>query len=184
MTHLNALAELLATHNWAKAEQLLKRTIAKKHASPDIFYNLGKVLEAAGKYAQSGRWFEKATAAKPDYAMAWFELGRWQLNHHQLRSALTSFKQASALEPADKDARRNVARLALRLGEWENALAASAGFDDVEALQARYRIAVETNQDARTLLAELLKNKEARPLVLKMMTRTAKGCIPLRINAP
>lgn len=181
MAKLSDLPELLQTRQWKAAEKLLRREAAKPVAMANIFYNLAKVLEADGRHAQSGRWLEKAVAAKLDYAAAWFELGRWHLANHQLRPAFTAFGNASQLDPGDKDAKRNLARLALRLGEWEIARQVWSDFDDTEACCARYRIAAETGEQTAAQLQSLLKKASARPSALKAMTRTARGHIPLSL---
>lgn len=181
MARLSDLPTLVQTRQWKAAETLLRRQAAKPAATADIFYNLAKVLEADGRGRQARCWLEKAVAARPDYAAAWFELGRWFLADDQLRSAYAAFASAARHAPHDADAKRNLGRLALRLGEWETARSAWSAIDDVEAQCARYRITVETGNDAGQQLDALLEMSGARPVVLKAMTRTARGRIPLRL---
>lgn len=183
MAKLQDLPKLLATANWDAAERLLKREAGRPQADPGILYNLGKVLEANGKWHQSGPWFERAIAANPQHQNAWFELGRWSLEHGKLSDAFEQFSRSLELSPDDDDARRNVARIALRLGNWQIARQHWETFDDPEARIALFRISAELGEDTSEELAHLLATRSDRPTVLKAMTRTAKGKIPLTIAA-
>ena len=175
------LPKLLRDENWPAAEKVLRGAAKKKNAPADVYYNLAKVLEASGKAAQMRPWLERAVTAKPDYATAWFELGRCALAQLDLRLSLRAFDRACALDPKDPDARRNLGRIALRLGIWDKATACFAEDDDTEAQLARYRIASETGEDTQALRKALLVRPDDRPEVLKTLTRTAKGTIPLKL---
>lgn len=181
MLKMKQLAEFIAKGNWQAAEKFLKAEARKKSATADVFYNLAKVLEAGLKYQQSGYWLRKAVGKNPDYQIAWFELGRWSLSFAPIHDAYEAFYKAYALDPEDDDARRNFGRIALRLGQWGEAEKAWSGFDDIEAKQAKYRIVAETGHDATGLLQELLRDKSVRPQVIKTMTKTAIGAIPLKL---
>lgn len=172
----------LANADWVQAEALLLAASAQRDPPAAIYYNLGKVLEAKGDYLASGPWFEKAVRADKQYTMAWFELGRWALVHQAYEQAMLAFAEASLLDPADSDARRNHARAALRCGEWETAEASWHPFDDLEAQIARYRIRVESGKDGIGELSALLARRDARTAIFDAMTRTAKGSIPLRVQ--
>ncbi len=182
MADTDALPALLASSDWGSAERLLRRAAQRAGAGADVFYNLALVLDRAGKGAQSGAWLLRAVARRPDYAAAWFELGRWRLDARDLWGARHAFACAGTLDPADADARRNLGRVALRLGRWDEAARTFAGADDAEARIARYRIAAETGEDARPLLDRLLAGGAPRQAVLTAMTRTARGRIPLHLR--
>ncbi|MEL6196366.1 MAG: tetratricopeptide repeat protein, partial [Pseudomonadota bacterium] len=83
--------------------------------------------------------------------------------------------------PSDADARLNLARLVLRLGDWEKAEALWRSIDADEAKPALFRAAAEMGEQAqaRRLLEEMMAEPQLRPAALKAMTRTAKGQIPL-----
>lgn len=178
------LPALLAAQDWPAAERLLRRLAKGKAPTADVFYNLAKVLEMAGKRAQVRHWLERAVGCKPDYAIAWFELGRAAVDEGDLPAARLAFVKALALAPQDADARRSLGRVALRLGDWEMANACFAGQTDREAQMARYRIGAETGAPVDDLRAALLARGEWRPEVLKTLTRTAKGSIPLVLRDP
>lgn len=182
MSKPTALQVALAKGDWAQAEALLLTEATQGEPPAAVCYNLGKVLEAKGDYLASGPWFEKAIAADKQYAIAWFELGRWALAHHAYEKAMLAFAEASSLDPDDSDAQRNHARAALRCGEWETAEASWHSFDDLESQIARYRILVESGRDGVGELSALLARRDARAAIFDAMTRTAKGSIPLRVE--
>ncbi len=183
MKDIGALPALLAAKDWPAAERLLRRIAKGKAPPPAVFYNLAKVLELAGKPDQMKQWLQRAVAANPGYGLAWYELGRVALDHGALEDALTAFLRTSALMPDDADAQRNLGRVALRLGDWDKAATCFAAHDDPEARLARYRIAAETGSDTRELRDALLAEREWRPEVIRTLTRTAKGSVPLNLKA-
>ena len=178
MAGMGDLPALLAAEDWDGAERLLRRAAKARTAPAEVHYNLAKVLMENGKAAQAGQWFRRAVAARPDYAAAWFEMGRWALVADDLPLAFRAFQKASKLAPADRDARISLGRIALRCGQWDVARRAWDGVEGTEALQARYRIAAETGDETGTLLERLLSADLPRPQSLTTITRTAKGRIP------
>ncbi|WP_310619164.1 tetratricopeptide repeat protein [Flexibacterium corallicola] len=182
MIDLSQLPFLISAGRWQEAETLLKKASRRKECPAELHYNLGKVYEQLGKTEKIGPCFLQAVQKLPDYSIAWFELGRWQVAQNQLDRALASFQKVVALSPADQDAWRNVGRLGLRLGLWAVAKDAWEKLSGEEADQALYRIAAETGDEtAPALLSTLLEAPSARPRILKEMVRTAKGRIPLRL---
>lgn len=182
MSKLKNLAVFIAEENWRGATAVLKREAGKAGAPASVFYNLAKVLEADKKWKQSGKWLKKAIQIDPTYQIAWFELGRWSIDQGDFQVAFEAFCKSSELDPDDKDAKRNAARIGLRLGMWEQAREHWKSCSDIEAEQARYRIAAELGESIDGLQARLLENRKARPEVIKTLTRTAKGKIPLILD--
>jgi len=180
MVDLGPLSTLLDARDWAAAERLLRRAANDHDAPPQVFYNLGKVLESAGKPGQSGAWYRKAVAADSGYAIAWFELGRFAIAADDLALAARAFDKAATLAPADADAWCNLGRVLLRLGQWAQARQAWAHLAGAEAELARYRIAAELNEETGAARAVLLADPALRPAVIKALTRVAKGTVPLR----
>ncbi|MHC0053471.1 tetratricopeptide repeat protein [Actibacterium sp. D379-3] len=180
MVDLSTLQAKLAAQDWAGAERLLRRAAQDRRAPAQVFYNLGKVLEAAGKPQQSGPWYRKAVAGDPAYALAWFELGRWAVAADDLALAEKAFAKAVDLAPEDADAWRNLGRVRLRLGQWAAARIAWARFADGEARSALYRIAAELGEDVQDLQRGLLADPALRPEAMKALTRVARGRVPLR----
>ncbi|QFT98649.1 Anaphase-promoting complex, cyclosome, subunit 3 [Roseovarius sp. THAF8] len=181
MADLSRLPALLQAEDWAAAERLLRRAANAKSAPAEVFYNLAKVLEESGKSGQRVQWLRRAVLRRSDYAKAWFELGRAELEALDLRAAHRAFDKAHKLDPGDSDARRMFARLCLRLGQWDKAETAFGNAEDAEARLARYRIAAETGRSTRADRHALLLDQSLRPQALKALTRTAKGAIPLNL---
>jgi tetratricopeptide (TPR) repeat protein len=179
MVDLTELPGFIAAQDWAAAERLLRKAARARNPPPEVYYNLAKVLEAAGKPGQMAQWLKRALTANPAYAFAWFELGRLALNEARLEAAFHPFTKAHELAPGDDDSRRNLGRIALRLGKWDVASSCFGGVDDPEALLARYRIAAETGTATQAMRAALFAQPGLRKAVLKTLTRTAKGSIPL-----
>lgn len=184
MRDLEKANAAIAQGDWAAAEISLRRLARGKAAAPQVFYNLAKVLIEAGKPAQAGSWLDRAVRAAPDYAIAWFELGRWRLDRRDWEGALEAFLRAAECAPEDVDAWRNAARLAERLCRfalsarcWEQVAARKA--EDIEARLGCARAAFEQGapDEAEALLAAL--PDEARALALTLRTRTARGRLSL-----
>lgn len=184
MKELKSLPRLIAAQDWPAAERVLRRRAKASPRSPEVFYNLAKVLEAAGKTDQIQHWLERAVAANPGYGIAWFELGRIALEKGALEAAHRAFQKAADLMPSDAIATRNLGRLALRLGHWEQAHSCFASYNDQEAQLACYRIAAETGTNSIEQRNALLAQSAWRPEVLKTLTRTSKGSITLGLRPP
>ncbi len=181
MAKLDDLPRLIQSQDWSSAERVLRKAAQGKSASAEIFYNLAKVLEQVGKPEQRAAWLKRAVARRPDYALAWFELGCIALEDGESDAALKAYQKAWEADPSDSDARRMVARLSLRLGRWEDARNALQEDQDTEALMLRYRIAAEMGDATPALRDGLLQDAASRPEALRTLTRVAKGSIPLSL---
>lgn len=182
MAYITRLPALLQAGDWPGAERLLRQAAQGKGASAEVFYNLAKVLEEVGKHGQRAQWLKRAVKRRPDYATAWYELGRAELESLDLVAAHQAFERAYKLAPHDSEARRMFARLSLRLGLWHQAEAAFGDAMDPEARLARYRIAAETGRSTRADRDSLLNDPALRREALNTLTRTAKGAVPLNLN--
>lgn len=178
---LTTLPALIQAEDWPRAEKVLRRAADAKGASAEVYYNLAKVLEAGGKAGQRTIWLRRAVAKRPDYAMAWFELGRAALEGRDFQTALEAFGKAATLDPMDCDARRNLGRVALRLCDWEGAKQGFGDDPDLEARLAWYRIRTETGEASPSDRDALLSNPSERAEALRTLTRVAKGSLPLRL---
>ena len=184
MKALEKLPALLAAQDWPAAERVLKRAAQARPGEAAILYNLGRVLMEQGQWAPARHWLKQAIAAQPKHQAAWFELGRTSLELSEVGAARVAFSKALELDPSDQDAARNLGRVALRLGDFAAARAAYAKLDpnEIETACALYRIAAETGDpEASALRAGLLARRSDRAQVLKALTRTAKGALPLNL---
>jgi hypothetical protein len=55
----------IAAKDWAAAERLLRKAARAKNPPPEVYYDLAKVLEAAGKPCQMAVWLKRALSANP-----------------------------------------------------------------------------------------------------------------------
>lgn len=169
--------EAIRREDWARAESTLRRLAKMADAPAEAPYNLALVLARRGKAEQSGHWLRKAVGMRQDYAAAWFELGRWELDQHDLAAARAAFARAAEFAPADLDAWRNLARIAERLGDFAAARDAWARIEpDPEARVGRMLALLELRDPAgEALRAELWTDAALRPLVLKALVRSSAG---------
>ena len=183
---VESLQRAFAAANWPAAEAMLRRAARHRDAPASVFYNLGQVLARSGRAGQSGPWYHKALAADPGHADAWCEYAVWLAVQGQTVPALAAWKHAVALRPDHRATLLGRARLALRAGLWTEARAAwqaLAGDGDAtgEADLALLRIALETGDpEATERRSRLAARPELRPALLKTITRTARGAVPLR----
>ena len=183
---VKSLQRAFAAANWPAAEAMLRRAVRHRDAPASVFYNLGQVLARLGRAGQSGPWYRKALAADPRHADAWCEYAAWLAVRGETVPALAAWKRAVALRPDHRATLLGCARLALRAGLWTEARAtwqALAGDGDAtgEAALALLRIALETGDpEAMARRRRLAARPELRPALLKTITRTARGAVPLR----
>ena len=181
------LAAALAREDWGGAERILRQWAKKKSAPAAVFYNLAQVLVRAGKAEQAGAWYRKALTLDPRHADAWCELGAWRAERGEAVEAAEAYARALALRPNDADALRGAARTAMRLGDWDRAkshwraLAGDAADPtDDEAAIGLLRVALETGSpEAEALRRGLSARPDLRPQLVKALTRTARGALPL-----
>ena len=148
MSTLKNITQLLARGDWSAAENALLDAASRRGATAGVFYNLARVLEAQGKDNEMIPWLRKAVAVDPNHSMAWYELGRAQMAHDP-QAAEKSFSTAAKLSPGDQDCWRHLARLRMRLADWEGCSAALRELpEDTETLSIAYRVACETTQTA------------------------------------
>ncbi|HXX28513.1 MAG TPA: tetratricopeptide repeat protein [Terriglobales bacterium] len=74
--------------------------------------------EKKGKSSQAVQSLEKAVEIYPKFAVAWYELGRIQLEQHDVASAKHSFEQALEADSKYVNPYNNLAALAFQAGEW------------------------------------------------------------------
>lgn len=181
---LDKLPQMLIDADWVGAERLLAPLAAAPGAAPALVYNYGKVLFELGRYRDSADALAGVVLAAPDHQNAWFELGRATLILEDYGLSYDAFATAFSLDPSDADARRNLARVALRLGRWEVAREAWEIFEgDPEADLALYRVAAETGAaDTAERRARLLSAHPHRAEVIHALVRVSKGSIPLDLR--
>jgi tetratricopeptide (TPR) repeat protein len=79
------------------ARQAVK--VAQKEQAPQAQLNLGLVLEEAGKLDEAATAMGEAARLKPDYATAWWSLGRVELDRKRPDAAVQALDRAYRLRP-------------------------------------------------------------------------------------
>ena len=82
-------------------------------------FDNGRDQEKKSKWDQAQRSLEKAVQIYPNYAVAWFELGRVQVQKNDVAGARHSFAQALAADPKYVSPYQGLAELALREKHWQ-----------------------------------------------------------------
>lgn len=171
--------------DWGRAETLLRRLWRTKDAPAQAAHNLALVLVEGGKTQQAGAWFAKAVRQDPAYAAAWFEYGRWHLSRRDLKKAAEAFETVTVLEPDAEDGWRNLGRIRERMADYQASLDAWEAVGrlkegDGEAALGMLRALIELRQsEAVELQARLALLPALRPGLLKVLTRTSAGRLPL-----
>lgn len=83
-------------------------------------YEKGRDEEKKSKWDAAQERFEKATEIYPKYAVAWFELGRVQLNKKDVEGAKKSFAQAILADSKYISPHEELAQLALKDKQWKD----------------------------------------------------------------
>ena len=178
-------AQAIAARDWPKAEAELRRLVRTRDAPAQASYNLALVLIEGGKAPKAGAWFAKAVKRDPAYAAGWFEYGRWHLSRGDLAKAREAFEAVTRLEPVAADGWRYLGRISERLGEYEASLAAWEAVArladaDAEAALGALRALLELRRpEAAQVRARLAEQPALRPGLLKVLTRTSAGALPL-----
>jgi len=178
-----ALQRALRVADWSAAERIMQTAARRTDAQLSILYNYGKVLFELGRAADAVQCLTRAVNALPSHGNAWFELGRAAIAAQDLRLAQDAFTRALELCPTDRDARRNLGRVALRRGAHALAREVWQGLaGDEEADLALYRCAAELGApDAAMRRAALLASHPNRAAVIRTLVRVSKGAVPLSL---
>jgi predicted O-linked N-acetylglucosamine transferase (SPINDLY family) len=76
------------------AMDFMQKAIAFNGSDPEIFYNLGYILEEAGELDEAEKAYRKATTLRPEYAEAQFNLGNLLRKKGAIDEALESYKKS------------------------------------------------------------------------------------------
>ena len=178
------LMEALENEDWEIAERLLRRAAAQKSVPAAVFYNLAQVLVQAGRPDEAGEWYEKAVETDSSHADAWSEYADWLAERGAFDEALGAYEKAVSLLPEDLEVMFGAAQCATRLCAWEKASSlwsALAQAGDKRAAVGMLHVALEQGSPtAKELRRKLARAPHLRPELLKTLTKTARGSMPLR----
>jgi tetratricopeptide (TPR) repeat protein len=140
-------ASIVQARHWRDSVTLFEHAIAVTKDNYSAHYNLGSVLAAQGRTAESIAHLDRAKAIRPGPVEN--DLGTMLAAQGRLDEALVHFREAVRLEPRSADARNNLGVLLARQGK-----AAEARREYEEALRYRPRHADASYNLARLEAAE------------------------------
>ncbi len=97
----------------------ISATSALAPAKAQKQYEKGRQLEQKQQWDGALASFQRAVAVYPEYAVAWFELGRVQGHAGDLAAARRSFRQSLSADPRFISPYQELAQLALRDKRWQ-----------------------------------------------------------------
>ncbi|MDD2868198.1 tetratricopeptide repeat protein [Neomegalonema sp.] len=174
----------LSRADWPAAVEALRGLIALAPKPPGgLVHNLALALKHAGRPKEALAEFDRALKLEPGHLKAIYERAALLMETNRPAEALAGFEAYLKADPQDSDARRNRARLLLALGRWPEAEAAFAAFSDEEGELAQLRLAAEQGraEEAATRARALMARPEARAAVLKTLTASGRGSLPLKV---
>lgn len=123
---LASRAHLLAeSNNFAEAITSLQRLTGMAGSAPQeaaAWFNLGFVLQQAGRHDDAGPAFEQALARDPGMDRAWYGLALVLIEQGQFHNAVKALKKNTALQPLSPYGWYRLAQVRLALGQPEKAL--------------------------------------------------------------
>jgi tetratricopeptide (TPR) repeat protein len=87
-----------------KAEQYFKKSIAMDQSDPALAYNIAEIMFSAGKTNDSIKYYKMAIKIKPDWGIAYKQLGYVYLNKGNIKTAIKMLKKFLKLAPKSPDA--------------------------------------------------------------------------------
>jgi len=110
-----------ALSDYPEAENCCRRALELVDEHPTLRYNLAIALVQQGKTQEAAVQFERAIAARPDYADAYRELGNAQRMAGKLLKALSSYRRSSELDPTNSITLYNLGSTCLKLNRNDEA---------------------------------------------------------------
>jgi len=105
----------------ANAERLYRRVMAMDPTDPAAPYNLGNMLQAAGRTLEAEAAFRAAAKIDPQFAPAWYNLADVLDGRHRTGYAIECLKRALKADPQYADAAFNLALLCQRVERYAEA---------------------------------------------------------------
>lgn len=105
----------------ASLRQLTRLADCQAHQAAAAWFNLGYVLQQAGRHAQAQAAFEKAIAHAPCMDRAWYGLALALIQQRQFHAARQALEKNTALQPMSPYGWYRLAEVHLALGEPEKA---------------------------------------------------------------
>jgi len=88
--------ELMEAGNWQEALTSFQEVLSI-HENAEVYYNMGYIKTAQGRYEEAIQFFRRATQIKHDFARAFQKMGECYLSLERTRLAQQSFQKAAAI---------------------------------------------------------------------------------------
>ncbi|HVW02508.1 MAG TPA: tetratricopeptide repeat protein [Planctomycetaceae bacterium] len=105
----------------ARAVEIYQTLLLREGPQPELCFNLGNALYAAGQREAARERFRQAVELDAEYVEAWNNLGNVLSETGQRESAIEAFERALELDPHYSDAHFNLAETLTELGRREQA---------------------------------------------------------------
>ncbi len=114
---------IIMLHRTSQVEGFtISATTAAAPSNARKAYEKGRELEKKEKWDAAIEKFEKAVSEYPKYAVAWFELGKVQLQTNNVSTAQQSFRRALAADSGYISPYQLLAQIAFRQQQWQEVL--------------------------------------------------------------
>ncbi len=178
----------IAACDWKQAQAALSLLLERTPEQPSLLYNLALVLRRQNKNAEALDALDKALKLAPHQGAA-YERAATLMDMGNLAQSLKSFKKYQRQFAEDPDALLNMGRICLALDApveakayFENRLRLMP--DDTEAKVGLGEALTRMGEASGvTALQEIYRSSpQRRPHLLKIMTQTPTGRLPLRLS--
>jgi tetratricopeptide (TPR) repeat protein len=170
--------EALTKQDWAGAAALFRKglELAPDHAA--LRHRLGTALYLMGDSHGAQQQFEQVVRAQPDFFLAQYSLGVLLQSQGRHQEAIARFSDALKSKPAYTEARQRLAdslrhsgRAKESLAEYQRVLAENAANSEARFGYAIALVQLHRYQEARTRLAEGMKNHPDQPVFARGLAR-------------
>lgn len=120
--HYNLAIALIELERYPAAVENLQTALRLNENLPDVYYQLGRVAELTGAFAEAEKQYENALRLKREHIAAHRRLGMIFARGDQLGRAAEHFRAVIRLEPRDADAYANLGNVFLIQGKPREAI--------------------------------------------------------------
>ncbi|MEO1200019.1 MAG: tetratricopeptide repeat protein [Pseudomonadota bacterium] len=185
------LLQALNGRRWEEAEAQLRDIIKRQKLHPEMLLDLGRVLNAQGKWDDAAKTLKRALRKWPDNPMVRNELGTAAINLRDWPVAIEQFSKLYALAPQEPEIMLNYATCLVEAQEPDKATVLFAELKQHPKLDTRRQVyawvlLIEALRDAKKvdamrdeIAALTTRHPETRQAVLNILTKGVAGRVPL-----
>lgn len=173
-----------ARGDWPGAEAAVRALLQAAPDNASLHYNLSLALRNLGEFGPALDAARQALALAPGHQGALFQQAACLMDLGRLLDAETAFTRYIERFPGDPEGRQNRARIRLRLGKPQDALAdceaALSGTAELKLHRAEALRDLGRLDEAQAILLPLYRdNRNLRPAILKIITHGPVGSVAL-----